>query len=196
MEKEGIGMALPSKYSISKKLNSMDGLSAYENGGSGSGNFGHSGRPGKVGGSGSGQGSSKKREEDTKAVERIFDSMREEGVSPMSPRGDAARDTYKQIQQKATEVVKKGLGASKAPKLVQEEVSRFLKAIETTAGADSVSSYYKAAKGILDGWEKGNGGLSKPVSSQAKQEIKELKAELDSLYERYNIMSTPRGFRK
>lgn len=32
----------------------MEGLSAYENGGKGSGNFGHSGRPGEVGGSGGG----------------------------------------------------------------------------------------------------------------------------------------------
>lgn len=45
-------MALPSKYGIDKKINSMEGLSAYENGGKGSGNFGHSGRPGEVGGSG------------------------------------------------------------------------------------------------------------------------------------------------
>ena len=47
-------MALPSKYGIDKKINSMEGLSAYENGGKGSGNFGHGGRPGKVGGSSSG----------------------------------------------------------------------------------------------------------------------------------------------
>ena len=32
----------------------MEGLSAYENGGKGSGNFGHAGRPGEVGGSSSG----------------------------------------------------------------------------------------------------------------------------------------------
>ena len=51
-------MALPSKYSIDKKLNSMDGLSAYENGGKGSGNWGHEGRPGYVGGSGRGVGAS------------------------------------------------------------------------------------------------------------------------------------------
>lgn len=44
-------MALPSIYGIEKKINSMEGLSAYENGGKGSGNFGHAGRPGKVGGS-------------------------------------------------------------------------------------------------------------------------------------------------
>lgn len=44
-------MALPSRYSIEKKINSMEGLSAYENGGKGSGNFGHAGRPGEKGGS-------------------------------------------------------------------------------------------------------------------------------------------------
>lgn len=47
-------MSLPSKYGIDKNINSMAGLSAYENGGKGSGNFGHSGRPGEVGGSSSG----------------------------------------------------------------------------------------------------------------------------------------------
>lgn len=31
-------MALPDRYGIEKKLNSMEGLSAYENGGKGSGN--------------------------------------------------------------------------------------------------------------------------------------------------------------
>lgn len=49
-------MGLPGKYNIDKKLNSMAGLSAYENGGKGSGNFGHAGRPGLVGGSGDGTG--------------------------------------------------------------------------------------------------------------------------------------------
>ncbi len=46
-------MALPSRYGIDKNINSMEGLSAYENGGKGSGNFGHAGRPGEVGGSSS-----------------------------------------------------------------------------------------------------------------------------------------------
>jgi hypothetical protein len=44
-------MGMPSRYGVDKKINSMAGLSAYENGGKGSGNFGHAGRPGEVGGS-------------------------------------------------------------------------------------------------------------------------------------------------
>lgn len=40
-------MALPTRYGINKNINSMEGLGAYENGGKGSGNFGHSGRPGE-----------------------------------------------------------------------------------------------------------------------------------------------------
>ena len=53
-------MALPSRYGIDKNMNSMAGLSAYENGGKGSGNFGHAGRPGERGGSSaSGSGISK-----------------------------------------------------------------------------------------------------------------------------------------
>ena len=57
-------MALITSYGIHKDRNSMEGLAAYENGGKGSGNFGHSGRPGEVGwsapsGSGGASGSSK-----------------------------------------------------------------------------------------------------------------------------------------
>ena len=44
-------MALPSSYGIEKNMNSLEGLKAYENGGKGSGNWGHAGRPGEVGGS-------------------------------------------------------------------------------------------------------------------------------------------------
>lgn len=47
---------MPSRYGVDKSLNSLEGMSAYENGGKGSGNFGHSGRPGLVGGSGDGTG--------------------------------------------------------------------------------------------------------------------------------------------
>lgn len=60
-------MAMPSKYGIEKKINSMEGLSAYENGGAGSGNFGHAGRPGKVGGSAAtGSGGAPERSEGKK----------------------------------------------------------------------------------------------------------------------------------
>lgn len=62
-------MAIPSKYGIDKKINSMEGMSAYENGGKGSGNFGHAGRPGKVGGSGNGETSSDRTKEESKDVE-------------------------------------------------------------------------------------------------------------------------------
>ena len=41
-------MALPTKYT---KLNTIEGIGTFYNGGKGSGNFGHSGRPGEVGGS-------------------------------------------------------------------------------------------------------------------------------------------------
>ena len=53
-------MALITSYSVEKNRNSMAGLSAYKNGGKGSGNFGHEGRPGEVGGLGDGNGSDSK----------------------------------------------------------------------------------------------------------------------------------------
>ncbi len=42
-------MATPTKHTI---LNKIEDLDTFYNGGKGSGNFGHSGRPGKIGGSG------------------------------------------------------------------------------------------------------------------------------------------------
>ena len=56
-------MALPSRYGVDKNMSSWAGLSAYENGGKGSGNFGHSGRPGEIGGSGKGSGGEKPEKE-------------------------------------------------------------------------------------------------------------------------------------
>ena len=49
-------MAIPSSYNIDKKINSFAEMGVLENGGKGSGNFGHAGRPGEVGGSGDGTG--------------------------------------------------------------------------------------------------------------------------------------------
>lgn len=72
-------MALPSSYGIEKNRNSLEGLRAYENGGKGSGNFGHAGRPGERGGSGRGQGGGKVDKEATKKLreelERLGDSF-------------------------------------------------------------------------------------------------------------------------
>ena len=74
-------MAIPSRWGVDKKINSMEGLSAYENGGKGSGNFGHSGRPGERGGSGSGKSGSSKggREVSLKgmSVREKYEAIRE-----------------------------------------------------------------------------------------------------------------------
>ena len=51
---------------MSQLINNMN---LILNGGKGSGNFGHSGRPGKVGGSGSGHGSSKTSTSESKGSE-------------------------------------------------------------------------------------------------------------------------------
>lgn len=237
-------MALPNKYGIDKKINSMEGLSAYENGGKGSGNFGHAGRPGKKGGSSSGGFSSGEKETDfkseykvgdeftkggttykvvdgkngphavsldgetvttlpdqlrheqTKMIEGLFDTMRDEGIPSTSPRAVAAKETYSRIQGRAIEKARKGLEASRAPEFIKTEVERFLKKVETTDASKSVESYHKTSTGGLKGWAKGNGGLGKPQPTSVQSEVKELVAELDSLYDRYKIMSTPKGFRK
>lgn len=257
----------------------INGFKEYENGGKGSGFFGHMGRPGKLGGSSKGSGKidkeatkrlreelerlgdsfrespgmkvliekdktgevkdgaskseykvgdsytkggvtydvvdgkngphavskdgkistelpDKLRHDQTEMIKDTFDGMRDEGIPMGSPRYEAARDIYKRVQERAIETSRKGLDASKAPKMVREEVDRFLRQIETTGPSKSVESYYKTASGILDGWAKGNGGIAKPQSSAIRSEIKELRGELKALYERYRIMTTPKGFRE
>ena len=138
----------------------------------------------------------KLRHDQTKMIKDAFDGMRDEGIPMNSPRYQAARDTYKRIQERAIETSRKGLDASKAPKMVHEAVERFLTEIKSPSSSRRVAGYYEEAKGLIRWWSMGNGGMKKPQSSQIKGEIKELKAELDSLYERYRIMTTPKGFRK
>lgn len=57
-------MALPTKHTM---LNQSADFDTFRNGGKGSGNFGHSGRPGKIGGSGNGQGKTVAEKEEDKA---------------------------------------------------------------------------------------------------------------------------------
>ena len=115
-------MALPSRYGIDKKINSMGGLSAYENGGKGSGNFGHSGRPGEVGGSGKGSGGSNTKniddeiEKTKKAIEGLGEflgsippsgilSSEMEGIEKASKELEKARKKLEKLEKE-----KKGSG--------------------------------------------------------------------------------------
>lgn len=85
-------MALVTSYSVEKNRNSMAGLSAYENGGKGSGNFGHAGRPGEVGGSApSGSGSSSTSSESgrkSRSKEEQIDEQFEKGNITESERDE------------------------------------------------------------------------------------------------------------
>ena len=60
------------KQTYNELLTRVEKLEKLINGGPGSGNFGHSGRPGKQGGSGSGQGSSKADPEVAEILEASF----------------------------------------------------------------------------------------------------------------------------
>lgn len=68
-----------SSYNIKKLNNKLDSLIKALNGAKGSGNFGHTGRPGKVGGSGSGNGMSTKNDrmlhDTVKQMADIFTTM-------------------------------------------------------------------------------------------------------------------------
>lgn len=68
-----------SSYNIKKLNNKLDSLIKALNGAKGSGNFGHAGRPGKVGGSGSGNGMSTKSDsilhDTVKQMADIFSTM-------------------------------------------------------------------------------------------------------------------------
>lgn len=119
-------MALPSSYGIEKNRNSLEGLRAYENGGKGSGNWGHAGRPGEVGGSAPSGSSSANYESKSQSEREIRDrideltqkisyaakakqdgeSVDEDWVSSMM---EERKQLYEQIQSK-----KSGEGETKA----------------------------------------------------------------------------------
>lgn len=73
-------MALPIRNT---KTTEIAGLDTFYNGGKGSGNFGHSGRPGEVGGSGNGSGETISKKKDTS-----FHSRHEGKNAPFDYDGD------------------------------------------------------------------------------------------------------------
>lgn len=136
-------------------LGTLDNL--YRNGGKGSGNFGHSGRPGKIGGSGAGISS--------KYAPEVSGDGR---VVKMKDRDYAGIRGELQAQR---------LAEISAPELVTEEVDRLSKKITDgdTKGADS---YLETAIGALRGWSEGNGGTSKAQSDEVKEKVDEIIADL------------------
>lgn len=74
-------------------LAKVEALEKLVNGGKGSGNFGHAGRPGEVGGSGSGIGGSSKASKDTSSDE--MDTKLGENVKKLEERKAEIEETYK-----------------------------------------------------------------------------------------------------
>ena len=107
-------MAMITRYGIEKSLNSMEGFAAYENGGKGSGNFGHSGRPGEVGGSApSGSGASGSTKKYTKA-DQIKDQYKAglitegemKGLLDKAEKDGSAKDEVKKPETKKSDNTK------------------------------------------------------------------------------------------
>ena len=122
-------MALPSKYSIEKKINSMEGLSAYENGGKGSGNFGHAGRPGEVGGSASSGGGASSSTKYTKA-DQIKDQYKAGLITESEMKGlidKAEKDGSAKDEVKKTETKKQKNTEAMPNKKSQESATAWAK---------------------------------------------------------------------
>lgn len=116
-------MALPSRYGIDKKINSMEGLSAYENGGKGSGNFGHSGRPGEVGGSSSGGSHGKTKKELQEEIEDLNIRISQAGVAKRE--GQKVDEGYMQDMMEERKALRAELDSAKeAAKKMGEELRK------------------------------------------------------------------------
>lgn len=78
-------------------INEMGGLDTFYNGGKGSGNFGHAGRPGKRGGSGSGQGDSKADPEIAEILEASFKKQYAKDYPEDYQAGEIKEVSFKEI---------------------------------------------------------------------------------------------------
>lgn len=165
-------MALPSKYGIDKKINSMEGLSAYENGGKGSGNFGHGGRPGKVGGSSSGgSGGSSKKIRVHEGSQEMDYFYAEDGDRIL-----ASGKTREEALAKAIVGSKKNIDQAK---IVQEDIEdrigqKVKKGEEYTALDEASTSrfkYFHGEDGTEYTYDKGNGMITKTNPKTGDQEV-------------------------
>ena len=148
-------MGMPSKYGVDKKINSMAGLSAYENGGKGSGNFGHAGRPGEVGGSGKGTGASSgsgyvpKHKKDMRIREAILKS-----ITGQKELQDRAKVVQEDIEDRIGQKVKEG-----------EEYTALDEALKERF------KYFHGEDGTEYTYDKGNGMITKTNPKTGDQEV-------------------------
>ncbi len=148
-------MGMPSRYGIDKKINSMAGLSAYENGGKGSGNFGHAGRPGEVGGSGKGTGASSgsgyvpKHKKDMRIREAILKS-----ITGQKELQDRAKVVQEDIEDRIGQKVKEGEEYTALDEALKERFKFF-------HGEDGTEYTY----------DKGNGMITKTNPKTGDQEV-------------------------
>lgn len=143
-------MALPSRYGIDKKMNSMEGLSAYENGGKGSGNFGHAGRPGEIGGSSSGGGAYVPKHQ---KESRIRDAIAKSIMSQKKLQ-DQAKIVQEDIEDRIGQKVKEG-----------EEYTALDEAMK------SRFKYFHGEDGTEYTYDKGNGMITKTNPKTGDQEV-------------------------
>ena len=153
-------------------------LEQYLNGGKGSGNFGHSGRPGKVGGSGSGKGgvstggkeggseSDGKKEEKTvagiKAMEKVetpkdFQNKAITGVDGNESYGTGLRKIPRMSNLTAEQarLENKICECYENPEKLEESMDKYVKMAEDlvkSGGKDRLTFETDAVKQVLPGW--------------------------------------------
>ena len=118
-------MALPSRYGIDKNINSMAGLSVYENGGKGSGNFGHSGRPGQIGGSGRSASTTARLARGDKVADAQREARELESELIKAPYSSMTEAEYQARRAKVDEASRKARElAGENERLSREEIKR------------------------------------------------------------------------
>ena len=127
-------MALPTRNT---QLNEIADFDTFYNGGKGSGNFGHSGRPGKVGGSGKGQGSAKTSlTEDEKKVregETWTTSMSDEELAKEATKKGDELAQLERLDKRKKQTKQDILWASATKRLYEDTIKHREKAREEAA---------------------------------------------------------------
>lgn len=173
-------MALPSKYGIDKNMNSMEGLSAYENGGKGSGNFGHAGRPGERGGSSRSASTTARLARGDKVADAEREARELESELIKAPYSSMTESEYQSKRAKVDEASRKARElAEENKRLSKEEIKRGMdkKRNQDTPGKKETLKALEEAQKAAEATRKAYG--RKTEAKYGSEEYKKAEEEAD-----------------
>ena len=180
------------KEDYNKLKNKIDELEALFNGGKGSGNFGHSGRPGKVGGSGKGQDSAKTSlTEDEKKVrkgETWTTSMSDEELAKEAAKKGDELAQLERLDKRKKQTKQDILWASATKRLYEDTIKHREKARE-----EVVAEKRKQIASELDDFAEFGGRSRKDDLKAISTRLSNLTADIKSASEKVKkLKETPR----